>query len=397
MANVSLTANIRQSLLSLQDTASLQALTNNHLSTGKKVSSALDNPVNFFTAQALDNRSSSLSGLLDGMANGIQTIQAANKGITSLTSMMQQLQSLVKTARQDATNVTLGTAVVKDNTATGNSKSLSFALADGSTVGIPLTSSTGTSYSKQAVINSINNNATLSANVQASLDSVTGNIKLQNKTGADITVTGVAAGGFDGSATTATLTAGVVTMSDVRKNAANQFNDLLAQVDKIAKDSGFNGTNLLGGDAVKVVFNEKTGNGQSSVTVKSKNADGTDFGAMSYTSLGLTTASATADGSNADWSLNAKLDNYSDAITNALSTLQTQSAQFGTALALTQTRQDFTKNIIDVLKTGSSNLTDADMNEEAANSQSLATRNSLGISALSLANQSAQAVLQLLR
>ena len=57
MSGVSLTAATRQNLLSLQDTASLTATTQNRLSTGKKVSSALDNPVNFFTSQSLSNRS----------------------------------------------------------------------------------------------------------------------------------------------------------------------------------------------------------------------------------------------------------------------------------------------------------------------------------------------------
>jgi flagellin len=62
-----------------------------------------------------------------------------------------------------------------------------------------------------------------------------------------------------------------------------------------------------------------------------------------------------------------------------------------------QNRQDFTKNLTNVLTTGSANLTNADLNEEAANSQALSTRQSLAISALSLANTAQQGVLQLLR
>ena len=64
---------------------------------------------------------------------------------------------------------------------------------------------------------------------------------------------------------------------------------------------------------------------------------------------------------------------------------------------MVQNRQDFTKNLVNVLDTGSSNLTSADLNAEAANSQALSTRQSLGISALSLANQAQQGILQLLR
>lgn len=84
-------------------------------------------------------------------------------------------------------------------------------------------------------------------------------------------------------------------------------------------------------------------------------------------------------------------------INAAVSSLKSQSAAYGANLAVVQNRQDFTKNMINVLDTGSANLTNADMNAEAANSQALSTRNSLGISALSLANQAQQGVLQLLR
>ena len=62
-----------------------------------------------------------------------------------------------------------------------------------------------------------------------------------------------------------------------------------------------------------------------------------------------------------------------------------------------QNRQDFSKNLINILQEGAGNLTNADLNEEAANSQALSTRQSLAISALSLANTAQQQVLQLLR
>jgi flagellin-like hook-associated protein FlgL len=58
-----------------------------------------------------------------------------------------------------------------------------------------------------------------------------------------------------------------------------------------------------------------------------------------------------------------------------------------------QNRPDFNKNIINVLQTGSSNLTLVDSNEEAANSQALSTSQSIATSPLALANQSQQNVL----
>ena len=81
----------------------------------------------------------------------------------------------------------------------------------------------------------------------------------------------------------------------------------------------------------------------------------------------------------------------------ASSTLRTQASALGSNLSIVQIRQDFSKNLINVLQTGSSNLTLADTNEEAANSQALSTRQSIAVSSLSLANTAQQGVLQLLR
>src|SRR3982074_3709772 len=98
MSGIVLTAAVRQNLLSLQSTADLLATTQNRLSTGKKVNTALDNPTNYFTAQGLDNRAGDINNLLDGIGNGVQVLQAANTGITSL-------QKLVDTAKSIANQV----------------------------------------------------------------------------------------------------------------------------------------------------------------------------------------------------------------------------------------------------------------------------------------------------
>src|ERR1035441_4925727 len=98
MSNIVLSSSVRQNLLSLQSTADLLSTTQNRLSTGNKVNSALDNPPNYSTAQSLDNRASDISNLLDGIGNGVQVLQAANTGLTSL-------QKLVDTAKSIATQV----------------------------------------------------------------------------------------------------------------------------------------------------------------------------------------------------------------------------------------------------------------------------------------------------
>ncbi len=100
MSDIVLSAGVRSNLLQLQQTSDLIGQTQTRLATGKKVNSALDNPNSFFTAQGLSNRASDLNGLLDSMSNGINTIQAANNGITAITKLVQSAQSLVSQAQQ---------------------------------------------------------------------------------------------------------------------------------------------------------------------------------------------------------------------------------------------------------------------------------------------------------
>jgi len=101
MSDITLSAGVRNNLLSLQNTAQLMQTTQNRLATGKKVNSALDNPLSYFTSQSLGSRATDLSALLDSMSNGIQTIQAANNGLTSITSTVQSMQSTLNQALQD--------------------------------------------------------------------------------------------------------------------------------------------------------------------------------------------------------------------------------------------------------------------------------------------------------
>jgi flagellin len=157
-----------------------------------------------------------------------------------------------------------------------------------------------------------------------------------------------------------------------------QYNELLDQIDQLTKDSGFNGVNLLNGDNLSVLFNE----------------DGTsklDLTGVSYSALGLGLADLVATDFDTNAGINATLDD----LKAATDTLRTQSSKFGSNLSVVEARQDFTKEMINVLETGAANLTLADSNEEAANLLALQTRQQLSSTALSLASQADQNVLRL--
>ena len=342
MADISLTASMRSNLLSLQQTQSLMDTTQERLSTGKKVNSAIDNPSSYYTAQSLTNRASDLSSLLDSMGQAVQTIQAANEGIEAITEFASQAKAIAN-----------------------------------------------------------------SANDTSDVDSI--------------------------------------------ENYMKQFDEILEQIDGIAKDSGYKGVNLLEKDQeLKVVFNEDR---SSSLTVKSDDASSEGLGlhaatgawtseaekgnAKEFKTNGKADAGAyvfngdkvyevkknydgttnavdfntlVADGSlvETDYKLNDdkskaievtiskdKINTSITEVEDAVSKLRNMASVFGNNYSIVENREEFTENLINVLEEGADKLTLADMNEESANMLALQTRQQLAINSLSLASQAAQSVLSL--
>ena len=100
MPDIVLSSAVRDNLLSLKNTASLQEITQNRLATGLKVNSALDNPNSYFTAQSLNDRAGDLANLLDNMGQAVQTLRAADQGITSITKLVESAKAIANQALQ---------------------------------------------------------------------------------------------------------------------------------------------------------------------------------------------------------------------------------------------------------------------------------------------------------
>ncbi|MEQ8735000.1 MAG: flagellin [Rhodospirillaceae bacterium] len=191
--------------------------------------------------------------------------------------------------------------------------------------------------------------------------------------------------------------------SSTRAKLASQFNELRSQVDNLAEDSSFNGTNLLknsseafaaGADNLTVKFNERQDTALNQIVVSGVSA--TDFAsiiASSATATG-TAGSATVwgqTGSAAVSAINAAI----RGIDSALVTVRQVAQNLGTNSSLLEIRRDFTANLVNTLRGGASELVNADLNEESANLLSLQTRQQLGTISLSIAQQSEQSVLRL--
>jgi flagellin len=416
MSDIVLTAAVRQNLLSLQGTADLLSQTQTRLATGKKVNSALDNPTNFFTGAGLDARASDISNLLDSIGNGVQVLQAADTGITSLQKLVDTAKSIANQALQQPSGYSTKSSVPFTGTAAAGTGATSSDLTTSklnggvytftNQAGLAVTITVGNAPSpfnpvtKAATAQSLDqfNQALAVAGVNLSA-SITGPDSLtftSTNDGAGQVITATAAvtapttldainisanalGGGAGGAVVAAVPDAV--SQTARQTLVTQYNQIIQQIATTAQDASFNGINLLDGNSLKMIFDE-TGKSTLTIAGVTFNPNGLGLGPL-------------VPGT--DFTDNVLTGKVLTALNNASVTLRSQASAFGANLSIVQIRQDFSKKIINVLQTGSANLTLADSNEEAANSQALSTRQSIALSALSLANQSQQGVLQLLR
>jgi flagellin-like hook-associated protein FlgL len=268
---------MRQNLVSLQKTNNLMELTQTRLASGKKVNTALDDPVKYFAALGHTNRANDLALRKSDMGEAIQSVKAANNGIEAITNLIDSAKSTAQSALAfDAT-----------------------------------TASTEASYIQRDAL-------------------------------------------------------------------ATQFGTLRDQIDDLAADSGYKGTNFLADSNLTVEFHETSGESTLDIDGFLAHADGLsiDSASTNWTTDALVTA-AIAD------------------LDAAKVELRTQSQNLSNSLSTITTRQDFTQNMINTLEDGAASLVNADMNEEGANMLMLQTRQALGTTSLSLASQAAQSVLRL--
>jgi flagellin-like hook-associated protein FlgL len=269
LGDISLTSGMRNNLLALQKTATNLSETQNRLSTGKKVNSALDNPTNFFAAAGHLERANDLADRKDGMNESVQTIRNADNGIKAITALISSAKALASSA--NATSDTLS---------------------------------------------------------QLSYES--------------------------------------------------QFLQIKSQIDTLASDSSYRGTNLLTSGTMTIQFSAKTDDAKLVVN---------GFTATS-TALGVSSAAT-------NWVVSGNAASSLTFMDTALTTLRSKSSILASNLSVVTARQDFTDNVINTLQQGADGLTLADMNNEGANMLMLQTRQSLGTTALSLSSQAAQSVLRL--
>jgi Flagellin and related hook-associated proteins len=374
--SITISSAVRTNLLSMQGTAKMMGETQARLATGNKVNSALDNPSAFFTAQGLNNRASDLNSLMDGISNSVKTLEAADNGLSAITKTLESMQSTLRQARQDKSFEAKSFAVTVNGDgefATGSTITFEGG-ATGVDIGGTAVSVTVADMTVDEAVAAINTAAeeggSLDGAVRASNDG--GKLRIENLSAAELKVAG-----------TTSVTTANIKGNSVRAGLVDQYNDLRDQLDKLAGDATYNGVNLLRGDTLKTTFNET---GSSSMEIKVKDGKAIDSAQLGITALETTGLDVDTD-----------IDTNLDLVKSALGSIRAQSSAFGSNLSIVETREDFTKAMVSTLTSGASELTLADMNEEAANLLALQSRQALSQNSLSLASQADQSVLALIR
>lgn len=357
--DITLTSAMRSNLVNLQQTADFMSRTQTRLSSGKKVNSAIDSPVNFFTAQSLNSRASILDALKDAMGQAISTIEAADKGMKAVTALIEQAKGIATAAQSAVAGTGFATqyvdlkGVVAGDTIT----------VDGGDLVADTDFDVGATDAQTAI------------NLAQAINEAAGATTVANVSGtrlyleqADDMVLG------DVTSVDASFSvSGIVPAVDDELGTLNaQVTSLLTQLDALVDDSGYKGLNLLSGGSLTVKFEGTT------LTVNGFNAKAAGL------SITTTTWATTADAATFIAELDA-----------ALTTMRSKSSALSSNLSIITARADFTTDIVNTLTNGANKLVMADTNEEGANMLMLQTRQSLSTTSLGLAAQSAQAVLRL--
>ncbi len=432
MSDISLTASMRTNLLALQNTQSLVDRTQERLSTGLKVNSALDNASSYYAARSLNNRASDLSSLLDSMGQGIQTIKAASEGVEAITDFVEQAKAIANSARDTTDDASRAKYMEQFNEILDQIDTLA---KDSSYKGINL-------LNKETLTVTFNETIKNPSKVE---------IQGVDSSSAGLGLKPVAEWTSSAHEVKDETEAAKVLDSEAMENIKEGTTLSKAEKEAIVKE-------LVGGDLKSVTLSGLKGaDGTTDITynfeddnypkakafdptaieawlkknidsgIKAK-ADGSGF---EYANGNLVSASditkaetelksmidaAISKSSEYETAEKSKLqEKQSEAViaeakqvmankgisdtletvSTAINTLRDYASAFGNYNTIVQTRQEFTKNLINVLTEGADNLTLADMNEESANMLALQTRQQLGVNSLSLASQAAQSVLAL--
>ncbi len=400
MADITLTAAVRSNLSTLQSTASLIGNTQERLATGMKVNSALDNPNSFFTASSLNARASDLSNLQDDIGQSVSTISAADKGLTTISKLLDDAKAKANQAAQTDDLKERATyekqfnelrTQIQDIAKDSGYKGKNLLAGEGNDVDVKFNEDGSSNLTVEAVDYTDIGSAeglSLAALAEGSYNITTVDLKSDKITGSTKLVD---VDGFKvGDKVQAAINGGAAAdISGAVIAADTTVDDLISDIEALGT-----GTKASIEDG-KLKIYTATSDTDAATT------DGIQFSYVPDATDGGTGGNlATAFVASSDigaWETTEGIDKSLEELTAAISTVRAQASTFGTNLSVVENRQDFTSQMINTLQVGAGKLTLADTNLEGANLAALNTQNQIATSTLGLATQANASVLQLIR
>jgi flagellin-like hook-associated protein FlgL len=395
MADVSLSAAVRGSLLSLQNTTDLINRTQSRLSTGLKVSSAVDDPVAFFQAKTLTDRAFDFTEKKDGIDQGVSTVSAAIDGLDAVESLVRQLKGLAQSLKS-ASGSTFTDYISQFNDLRAQ---IDLLTADATYQGTNLINGTGQTLSTEFSdistskldVSSVDVTSTgLALSDVTATSTASGTLEFNNAAAAAVSVTTAS------SATSVSLTfVGDTAVTLTTSSGTQTFTYGTISVSIGNLTAGASDITLSGGSTYTLQLSV----GTAGSSVGDVSVSGTTINYVLVTTGSTNTASIAAVDKKTyvEEGNSTSVDRVISDLSSALTTLRSTASSLGSNVALLQTRLDFTQTYVNTLEEGGSKLTLADINEEGANLLALQTRQQLGIQSLSFAGQAEQSVLGLFR
>ena len=384
MGDITISSAVRANLNALQTTSTLMSSVQEKLSTGRKVNSALDNPNSFFTAKGLENRAGDLSSLLDDMGQSVQTLKAADEGISAISDLIDAAKAKANQALQTSTLSERATFGAEYNELLTQIEDLA---KDASYKGKNLLGGTGNDLSV-----TFNEDGTSSLSISAIDYTDTASSAGLNLSNLSSATSGTSTISLTNGTATAALTGGSTLVSDAEFTAGDTLTFTDATGTELATLEVTASTTVSDLEAVIDGID-----GASATLSGSSLTTTSDFklSISSSNSAFNSNATLTTDGTDSGFASDSDIEAVLSSLQTAQDTLRAQASTFGTNLSIVEGRQDFTNALINTLEEGAGKLTLADTNEEGANLLALQTQQSLASTSLSLAAQADQNVLRL--
>jgi hypothetical protein len=372
-----LSAAVRTNLLALQSLAADISRVQVRLATGKRVNSPAENPAAFFTASALNARAAALNSVVDGIASGKKVLETASTALEAMQDLINNARDLAYEALNSSSTLAKLTGSVTG--LTGATSLSNYEAGDTITVNDGTTTATYTYANGETVqhfLDAVNNTANLA--VDATLNS-DGRVVLSATS-----VNSIVIGGTSSASEKADigLVAGTTTSTTnaLRTSLAQEFDSIRTQINEMALEASFTGTNLLGGGVLTVTLNES---GSSKVIVAGST--------VTATSLGIDAAS----GAGGNFQYDTDINGFLADLDAASASLKQKASSYGAKLAMVSVREDFSKEMSALLSGGAASLVNADMDYEGALLLALNARRELAATSLSLAARSDETALRL--